>query len=341
MARKRFNVLAVGIIIIFYFFISLGLFLGCKSSTKEPELKLSNQEEKAVKVEENRIKQHIEKLTSSDFQGRRAGTHGEAEAALYLAQALKNLDLKPLGDKNTYFQSFPLPGMDLRREANRLVFFQKDAYSQLISDNVLGLIESSLRPHEYILLSAHFDHLGVWANELYPGANDNASGVGAILEIARVLKQKEDLPYSVIIAFWGAEEMGLIGSNYFVDNPTIELDKIKFALNLDSIGTGNKNDFLFWSEGPSIVTDAIYNEWQKRQEISLLRQKSSVNTSDHKAIAQGQIPAVTILAADWLKGNHCTQDKAHLLNYEKIVSISQIVFEFLSSLEIVQFFEGR
>jgi len=330
-AHKRL-VLSCSIIILFCT-MALGLVLGCQSSNRGQNLKPLNSDQAMVRVEKDGIKRHIEKLTAQEFQGRRAGTQGEAEAALYLAGELKKLGLKPLGDKDTYFQTFPVPHTGLKWEENRLVFYLKDNNSQLFSDNVLGLIESEARPEEYILLSAHFDHLGVWENQLYPGANDNASGVSAVLELARVLKNRENLPYSIIVAFWGGEEMGLIGSNYFCDNPTVDLKKIKLNINLDSIGSGAKNDFLFWSEGPNEITDSLFIQWQKWEDMDLSRQAPSHNTSDHKALARAKIPAVTILAKDWLTGNHTTRDNPLMLNYQKIVFLAQNLAEFLSSSE--------
>jgi len=336
--QKRFFVFLLGIIIVFCI-ISLGVFLGCQPYEKEQQLKPLSQDKASVTVEKDKIKQHIDKLTSNDFQGRRAGTTGEAEAALYLAEELKKLNLRPLGNKNTYFQTFPIPHTGLRWEEKRLVFYLKDTNSQLFTDNVLGLIEGSSKSDEYILLSAHFDHMGIWENQLYPGANDNASGVGAVLEIARVLKSTKDLPYSIIIAFWGGEEMGLIGSNFFVERPTVELSKVKLAINFDSIGSGAKNDFLFWTDGPQKVTDNLYNQWKKWQDVDFYRQETSANTSDHKSLGRAQIPAVTILAKDWLNGNHTTQDNAIVLNYQKIAYLAQKVSEFLSSPEALFFKE--
>lgn len=322
--------------------VSLGLFLGCRHENTGQQQEKSAPANNTLRIEEKRIKEHIVKLISEDFQGRRAGTQGEAEAALYLAQELKSYGLEPLGDKGSYFQTFPIPNSSLRWEGKRLVFFHNDNGERLLSDNVVGLIKGFQRPEEYILLSAHYDHLGKWQNELYPGANDNASGVGAVLEIARALSQSKDLPCSVIIAFWGAEEMGLIGSKFFVNNPSIDPKKIKMAINLDSIGSGTENDFLLWSAGPSQVTHGLYLSWQKWEGINLTRQDNPRNTSDHEALAQAAIPAVTILSSDWLINNHTVLDNLKYINFEKITFLSQNLLEFLTSSEIVDFLdEGK
>ncbi|KJS86876.1 MAG: hypothetical protein JM58_06210 [Peptococcaceae bacterium BICA1-8] len=333
MEKKKIFAVSMAIILLICA-ISLGLFFGCHINNKEAEPRITDKKEDKVLVEKSRIKDHIQKLTGEDFQGRRAGTSGEAEAALFLAKELKNMGLKPLGTRDTFFQTFSLPKTGLRWEGQRLVFYLKDSYSPLLSDNILGLIESSSRPQEYILLSAHFDHLGLWEKQLFPGANDNGSGVSAVLEIARALKHNRELPYSVIVAFFGAEEMGLIGSNFFADNPTIDVTKVRLAINIDSIGSGAQNDFIQWSDGPQAITDNLFSQWSLWRDIELIRQTSAVNTSDHKALGRLGIPSVTILSADWLKGNHTREDKSKLLNYDKITFLAQNITDFLSTQKI-------
>lgn len=336
--RKRFLFFLI-IVAFILGSVSLGLFVGCRHENPRQQQEKAAPVNDSSRIEEKGIREHIVKLTSEDFQGRRAGTQGEAEAALYLAQELKNYGFEPLGEQGSYFQSFPIPVSDLKWEEKRLVFFLRDNGEKLLSDNVLGVVKSSQRPEEYVLLSAHYDHLGRWRNELYPGANDNASGVSAVLEIARTLSQRKDLPCSVIIAFWGAEEMGLIGSKFFANNPPIDLKKIKMAINLDSIGSGTENDFLFWSAGPSQVTQGLYLSWQKWEGISLTRQDNPRNTSDHEALAQASIPAVTILSSDWLINNHTALDELKYVNFKKVTFLSQNLLDFLTSSEIVEFLD--
>jgi hypothetical protein len=332
------NRLVLFLLIMVFAGIIPGVFFGCQNNdNKEQQSSPPASININSIIEEKRIRQYITKLTSEDFQGRRAGTSGEAEAALYLAQELKKQGLEPLGDKGTFFQSFPIPEAGLRWQENRLVFFLQEDNRRLLSDNIIGVLKSAQRPEEYILLSAHYDHLGVWQNQLYPGANDNASGVSAVLEMTRILSsQQKELPYSIIVAFWSAEEMGLLGSNYFVENPPVDLKKVKLAINLDSIGSGTENDFLFWSAGPAMVTDGLYSSWQKWQEINFTKQETTHNTSDHEALAKAYIPAVTVLSDDWLVNNHSALDKVENINYKKITFFSQKVIDFIFSPEVIE-----
>ncbi|MFZ7104923.1 MAG: M20/M25/M40 family metallo-hydrolase [Peptococcaceae bacterium] len=316
--------------------IALGLFLGYQPQKKLPGNVAENREQPEAAIDKQKIKAYVKKLCSTEFKGRRSGTKEDGELALYLSRELQEMGVSPAGIKNTYFQTFPLPLTDLRWEGKRLTFYIKDENSNLVADNILGVIESPLNPDKYILLSAHYDHLGVYENRQYPGANDNGSGVASVLEIARVLQeQKERLPYSVIIAFWGAEEMGLIGSNYFVGNPTIDLTKIKFNINLDSIGSGARNDFIIWNSGPQEVLRQIYSQWSQWENSNFTREETNLHSSDHKSLAKANIPSLTILAADWLTGNHTSADNYITLNYDKITFLAQNVAGYLSSEKII------
>ncbi|MFZ5944162.1 MAG: M28 family metallopeptidase [Bacillota bacterium] len=320
--------------------IGLGLFIGC-----QPARKQLTQEEKGLKpqtvLEKENIKKHIKILTSKELEGRRAGTSGDGETVLYLAQELKKMNLKPLGKNTTYFQTFHLPLTGLKWEDNRLVYYLINEKSKLLTDNVLALLESPVRPGEYIIISAHHDHLGSLDNQLYPGANDNASGVAAVLEMARVLKSKEHLPYSVIIAFWGGEEMGLLGSSYFVENPVVDPAQVRMVINLDSIGSGADNDFIIWNGDAGKIVQGIYSHLQELEGGEFVLENTTQNSSDHKPFSQAQIPAITILAANWLNKNHTSLDNQVLINYDKIFFLAKNLIDYLTSEDIVNLLESN
>lgn len=114
--------------------------------------------------------------------------------------------------------------------------------------NFLGVIKGSTHPDKYIVLGAHFDHMGVSGANIFHGADDNASGVAAVLASAKYFKQHPPA-YSIIFALWDAEEIGMRGSNYFVNNlPTgITLTSLKFNLNADMIARSDNNKI--WGVG--------------------------------------------------------------------------------------------
>lgn len=120
------------------------------------------------------------------------------------------------------------------------------------TQNLAAVVRGSAQPDSFLVVSAHYDHLGMMGRKTYfPGANDNASGVALLLELAAHYARPENRPaYSVAFLLFGAEEAGLVGSGYFVRHPLVPLSHIRFLLNLDLLGTGE--------EGATVVNGRVY-----------------------------------------------------------------------------------
>src|SRR5690606_18370697 len=114
--------------------------------------------------------------------------------------------------------------------------FSRDWSSDVCSSdlNVLGWIKGTENPDSFIVISAHYDHEGVKKGIIYNGADDNASGVSALFSFAEYFKSNPP-KHSVILAAFDAEELGLRGSKYFVENPIVPLEKIRLNINLDMV----------------------------------------------------------------------------------------------------------
>ena len=112
--------------------------------------------------------------------------------------------------------------------------------SELVGENIIGMVEGAEEKGQFIVISAHYDHLGIVDSMIYPGADDNASGTSAVLELARIFsksgKESGKLKRSILFAFFSGEENGLLGSSYFVKNPVVPLQNIVANLNIDMIG---------------------------------------------------------------------------------------------------------
>ena len=135
-----------------------------------------------------------------------------------------------------------------------------DAYQ---TQNVIGFVEGKKYPDEFLVFTAHYDHLGQMGSETYfPGGNDNASGTAMLLDLASYYSQLENQPdYSMVFMAFSAEEVGLLGSGYFAVNPLFPLEKIKFLINLDMVGSG--------SEGIKVVNGSVFeNEFNKLVKIN-------------------------------------------------------------------------
>ena len=199
------------------------------------------------KVCERCVRAHEEFLASDAMQGRGSGTHDELVAATYVASQLRQYGIEPAGDNGGYIQ--------------RLGGRQKDSKAQPPGEesswNVIGMLrgrDSSLQ-RAAILLSAHLDALGIGTpvngDNIYNGADDDASGTTAVLEIARVLGRGPRPRRTVIFALFGSEELGGLGASYFREHPPLPLKDISANLEFEMIGRSDpalKDDTL-WLTG--------------------------------------------------------------------------------------------
>ena len=121
------------------------------------------------------------------------------------------------------------------------IFLESSFIPKFTSSNVVGYLPAAIKPKQkpYLVITAHYDHLGRMGKETYfPGANDNASGVGMLLYLAQELSLKRDSNFNYVFIAFGAEEAGLVGSHYFVEHPLFDLKKIRFLLNTHIMGSG-------------------------------------------------------------------------------------------------------
>jgi hypothetical protein len=200
--------------------------------------------------------------------------------------------------------------------------------------NIGGMIEGHdpNKKGEFLLLGAHYDHLGrdEKSGVVYPGADDNASGVSALLEIGRsLMKRKTDLKRSVLLLFFGGEEWGLRGSRSFVDQPFVPLTQIKAMFSLDTLGgtTDEKEVFLVGSSiHPSLAQ-------MSRRFLEPLGVKEGKNVdpysfefgSDHYPFHQKGIPALDFFASD-VKKIHTSRDLPESIDFEKLADVTKLIY---------------
>ncbi len=208
--------------------------------------------------------------------------------------------------------------------------------ASLIADysvfNVAGVIKGKQYPDSFIVLSAHYDHLGRLGKKVYfPGANDNASGVSMLLSIAKTLKSKPN-KYSIVFILFAGEEIGLIGSKYFVDHSLIDLKKIKFLVNLDLNGTGD--------EGATVVNSTIYTKQfeqlktinDQEKYLPQLKTRGKAFNSDHYWFSEKGVPAFFIYTMGGISAYHDIYDKAETLPLTKYKELHQLLLSFIQQL---------
>lgn len=163
-------------------------------------------------------------LAADSMEGRRIGTPGGAKARAYLTKRFSSIGLAPVRDSIQQHFASAGRGGDTTRGVN-----------------LVGMVRGTKTPDRYIVLTAHYDHVGVREGAIYPGADDNASGTAAVLAIAAWLK-KNPPAHSVIVALFDGEEGGLRGARAFVAVPPVPLDQTVANVNLDMVGRNEKGE---------------------------------------------------------------------------------------------------
>jgi putative aminopeptidase FrvX len=200
------------------------------------------------------------------------------------------------------------------------------------SQNVIGSIKGTQHPDSFIVLSAHYDHLGRMGDSVYfPGANDNASGVAMLLNMASHYMENPPKKSVVFIAF-GAEEIGLVGSKYFVEHPLVSLHQINFVFNMDLMGTG--------IEGAMIVNGRVFEtHFEKLKKINekngylvQLKKRGKAANSDHYWFSEKGIPAFFIYLMGGITAYHDIYDLAETLPLTKFEDSFRLITDFLNDL---------
>ncbi|TYA70125.1 M28 family peptidase [Seonamhaeicola marinus] len=197
----------LGLILISIFYLSVGYSQECKKQYFEKET----------------ILRHVKALSSDQFEGRHTGTIGAIRAKKYIINQFHSLGVKPI--KKTFEQPF--------------IFYKgKKEYK---ATNVLGYVKGTCEPKKIIVICAHYDHLGVRKGKIFNGADDNASGLGALFAFAEYFKTHPP-KHTVVLAAFDGEELGTKGSSYFMNNLPFSEDRILLNINMDMISRSDKKE---------------------------------------------------------------------------------------------------
>mgnify|MGYP003956152603 CR=1 FL=1 len=284
---------------------------------------------------------HLSILASDEFEGRETGTRGMDLSAEYISNHFKSIGLSKIISEDgikTYYQPFSV----------------KRRSGMINGKNVIGYIEGSKYKDEYLILTAHYDHVGISKNkEIYNGADDDASGTSAILEIAEAfslaLKEGKRPNRSVVFMLVAGEEKGLLGSKYYVDNPTFPLNKTITNLNIDMIGRvdsahfNNKN--YIYLIGSNILSDDLHKLSEKVNkkyskinldyrfndpdfpvyEFGRFRPNRYYYRSDHYNFAEKNIPVIFYFNGTHID-YHQPTDTVEKIELDLITSRTKLIF---------------
>lgn len=314
----------------FLLFISISLF---SQSTKEKGFATINKES---------AKAYIGFLASDAVEGREAGRHGGRVAGEYVKSVLQDMGLKTLNE-DSYFQPFEAYSPERQKRVRFSVhpdsiqkYSQLPAHRKLELRNVLGYIEGKNK-NEYVVMGAHYDHLGMDevldGDKIYNGADDNASGVSAVLQIAKAFLASGEKPErTIIFALWDGEELGLLGSEYFMQTCPFAPD-IKGYVNFDMIGRNNdeqkpKYVVYFYTEA-----HPQFGEWLKSDiktyglglEPNYRPWDKPIGGSDNASFAKRDVPVIWY-HTDGHPDYHQPSDLADKINWDKLVEITKAAY---------------
>jgi hypothetical protein len=220
--------------------------------------------------------------------------------------------------------------------AGTKIKFRIDAtlINQYTSQNVIGYIAGKAEPDSFIVISAHYDHLGRMGKDTYfPGANDNASGTAMLLELAHHYAQPQNQPaYSMVFIAFGAEEAGLIGSRFYVQHPLFPLKDIRYMINLDLVGTGDEGMMVVNGVALSDEFNLLTRINEQKGYISKINKRANAPNSDHYFFATKGVKAVFIYTLGGIKAYHDIYDRAETLPLTKFKELFGLLTDFMGEL---------
>ncbi len=277
---------------------------------------------------EERMMEIVKHLSADALNGREIGTPGIDKAAEYIAKKFEDAGLQPGGTDGSYFQQWKDPG------------------SKTGMKNIIAVIPGKKKEwsDQSVVLGAHYDHLGLGMTigrpedrgKVHPGADDNASGVAVLLELARVLKGSLDPDRSIVFVAFTGEEEGKLGSAYYVKNERrYPVSKSIGMVNLDTVGRLGKNKLLVLDAGTAAEWVHIFRGAGFVANVDVETVSEELDSSDQKSFQEAGIPAVQLFSGPNLDYHRPTDtaDKIDPSGLVKVASVAREAVEYLSGRE--------
>ena len=309
----------------------------CVAMSVAGEMSAQNVSNKGyASISEDVAREIVATLADDSFEGREAGLRGGEMAAEYIVSQLKKWGVKPLLSSG-YYQEF-----ESAKNQNNWITESDMPLDELIAGgserrvmrNVLACILG--KGEGYVVVGAHYDHLGIdttlVGDQCYNGADDNASGVAAVMQLAKAIKKSKKQPErTIIFAFWDGEEKGFLGSRFFVKR-TPFLSEISAYMNFDMVGRAAEGGCCNLSYIYSAANTA-FGEWLQSDvenyKLELMpdykASKNLLGGSDNSPFARKGIPIVWY-HTEGHPDYHRPSDTADKVNYSKLVEITRAAY---------------
>lgn len=271
----------------------------------------------AQEISTSRLKQDIGFLASDKMKGRGTSSAEEEKAAAYIAGIFTKCGLKPVGEKKSMTWEFSFKKNLNPHDTSTLNIPERKG------KNVIGFLDNGA---DYtIVIGAHFDHLGLGndhnsldANpegKVHNGADDNASGTAGVLELARYFSSnKVKEPYNFLFMCFSGEELGLLGSKKWCDNPTYPLEKINYMINMDMIGRLNDSTKKLIIYGVGTAPDFVPLIDKMQSDFSIKKDSAGIGPSDQTSFYLKDIPVLHFFTGQH-SDYHKPGDDANKINY--------------------------
>jgi acetylornithine deacetylase/succinyl-diaminopimelate desuccinylase-like protein len=270
-------------------------------------------------------------LASNLLEGREAGKKGEEMAAQYIASRFQSIGLMSKGRDGNWFDPF-----DFQYNMNPHATGGGESRS---GKNVVGYLDNGAA--QTVIIGAHYDHLGMGMPgsslhtgdpAIHNGADDNASGVAALLFLAEYLKNSPAKNNNYLFLAFSAEELGLIGSKKYVENPGIDLKSVNYMLNMDMVGRLNEEKVLAVN---GAGTSPVWKDELAKINVGGIKVKTSdsgIGPSDHTSFYLADIPVLHFFTGQH-SDYHKPSDDSELINYEGIHDIAQLMAQLIENLD--------
>ena len=293
-------------------------------------------------AQQDEMRQTVAYLASQELGGRYPGTAGDSLASAYIVDQLRSLKLKPVikaKKEKGFYQDFN--------------FTKKE--QEITTHNILAVLPGKDKhlKHEYIVVGSHYDHLGMGGQgsgsrrpdtlAVHPGADDNASGDAVVLQLAKYFKQVGS-PRSIIFAFFGAEEQGLIGSKQFLEwmkradaqriNLPADPKGIVAMVNLDMVGRMRDSAMSVSGTGTSSAFKAMVEQVAEQNQLNVSCTPDGYGPSDHASFVAAEIPVLFLTTGGHME-YHTPDDMPPTLNYDGLqqtLTFSEALIDRLASL---------
>ncbi len=270
------------------------------------------------------LEQHVRYLASDSLEGRLVGTPGIELAAEYIADRFESVGLEPLFD-GKYYQDF---GLDF-------ALVDTTSRDTVTVHNVGGVIRGTDLAGQYVVIGAHYDHLGYGQiasstparREVHNGADDNASGVAAVLEIAQKAIEAGRPRRSMAFVCFTAEELRTIGSEYYCKNPPHSIDSTVAMINLDTVGRLEDNRLIVFGARSAAEFSDILSEANGDSLFELIEKKEIYGFSDQNPFYARGVPALHFFAGAY-DDYHSPDDDWQNLDYEGLGLLTSFVSDF-------------